>query len=267
VLRFVDQAAPVARSLFSLDCIQPWLRGLRRMLQDFSSISASTVLLLETMILAHCVLYMGCGSPRGAGADQPLATADAGQLVADPPSLTFGTVAIGDNSSQTVTVTASGEGVTILQGTVTGPEFSLTGPVLPVTLRAGQHASFAVRFTPSDTGPVAGRLSLASDAPNSPTTVAISGTGTPATLSPPSHWVTLTWGASTSMDVVGYYVYRGTNSGGPYTRVAPSATVTTSYTDSTVVTGTTYFYVVTAVDGDGNESAFSNQASAIVAGP
>jgi len=37
-----------------------------------------------------------------------------------------------------------------------------------------------------------------------------------------------------------------------------------NYTDSAVQNGATYFYVTTAVDGSGNESAFSNEASAAV---
>jgi len=41
----------------------------------------------------------------------------------------------------------------------------------------------------------------------------------------------------------------------------------TTYTDSTVQAGVTYFYVVTAVDSSGNESVYSNQASATVPTP
>ncbi|MBM3460404.1 MAG: hypothetical protein FJX77_17930 [Armatimonadetes bacterium] len=46
---------------------------------------------------------------------------------------------------------------------------------------------------------------------------------------------------------------------------APRATVnaTTSYVDTSVSSGVTYYYVVTAVTGTGASSAFSNQASAI----
>jgi fibronectin type 3 domain-containing protein len=43
--------------------------------------------------------------------------------------------------------------------------------------------------------------------------------------------------------------------------------VDTTFTDSTVVAGTTYFYVVTAVDGSGTESAYSNEAKAVVPSP
>ncbi len=80
------------------------------------------------------------------------------------------------------------------------------------------------------------------------------------------HSVSLTWTASTSSGVAGYKVYRGTASGGPYTLVG-SVGLTTSYTDNTVMSGTTYYYVVTAVDSNNNVSPNSNQAQAVVPVP
>ena len=53
---------------------------------------------------------------------------------------------------------------------------------------------------------------------------------------------------------------RSTTNGGPYTGIASGITATT-YTDNSVINGTTYYYVVTAVNG-GGESGNSNQASA-----
>jgi fibronectin type 3 domain-containing protein len=38
----------------------------------------------------------------------------------------------------------------------------------------------------------------------------------------------------------------------------------TNYTDSTVQSGTTYYYVATAVDAAGSESMYSNQVQAVV---
>jgi fibronectin type 3 domain-containing protein len=64
--------------------------------------------------------------------------------------------------------------------------------------------------------------------------------------------------------VSGYNVYRGTVSGGPYTKVNAALTTLLTYTDSTVVSGQTYFFVTTAVDGSGNESVFSNEVSAVI---
>jgi hypothetical protein len=77
------------------------------------------------------------------------------------------------------------------------------------------------------------------------------------------HSVSLTWTASTSPGVTGYRVYRGTISNGPYSLVASLGNVT-SYTDNGVLSGTTYYYVVRAVDASNNESSDSNQAPAAI---
>jgi hypothetical protein len=69
--------------------------------------------------------------------------------------------------------------------------------------------------------------------------------------------VILNWNASSG--ATGYHVKRGTASGGPYTQVA--ALSGTNDTDSGLSDGTTYYYVVTAVNSAG-ESANSSQVSA-----
>ena len=78
--------------------------------------------------------------------------------------------------------------------------------------------------------------------------------------------MTVDWVQSTSV-VVGYFVYRATQSGGPYTRLNAIPISGVSYEDTAVEGGNTYFYVVTAVDADGNESVFSNEAMAMIPTP
>jgi fibronectin type 3 domain-containing protein len=67
----------------------------------------------------------------------------------------------------------------------------------------------------------------------------------------------LTWTASSG--ATSYYVKRGTASGGPYTTVGSPAG--TTYADTSLTNGTTYYYVVTAVNATG-QSGNSNQATA-----
>jgi hypothetical protein len=69
--------------------------------------------------------------------------------------------------------------------------------------------------------------------------------------------VDLTWNAVT--DATSYTIKRSTTEGGPYTTIKTGVTDTT-YTDSDVTNGTTYYYVVTAIV-NGSESGGSNEAS------
>src|SRR5580700_5008092 len=75
--------------------------------------------------------------------------------------------------------------------------------------------------------------------------------------------VTLSWNASAGAAT--YNVKRSTPNGGPYNTAVASPTAT-NYTDTTVTNGTTYYYVVSAVNSAG-QSANSTQASATPASP
>ena len=73
--------------------------------------------------------------------------------------------------------------------------------------------------------------------------------------------IDLSWTAATdNVAVTGYKLYRGTSPGTYGTPV--TLTTATSYTDSTAVTGTTYYYAVAALDAAGNEGPKSPEASA-----
>jgi hypothetical protein len=185
-------------------------------------------------------------------------TVAAPALTLIPSSINFGNVPVGQTPTQSVKLTNSGNAsLTVSQATITGSEFSMTGLTLPLSLSAGQSTYFTVEFAPTAAGSATGNVSLVSNDPKSPTNMALSGT---------SHWVSLSWTASTSA-VVGYYVYRGSQSGGPYTQLNSTAVTTTSYSDTTVTPGQTYYYVVMSVDSSNVESSASNQVSAVVPSP
>src|SRR5579859_5937565 len=180
-------------------------------------------------------------------------------LAISPANLSFGNVTTGTTSaSQNVTITNTGNSsVTISQINLSGTGYSMRGGSAPVTLSPSQNLIVIVQFSPGLAGSVSGSISIVSNASGSPATVSLTGTG----IAPTPHSVALSWTASTST-VSGYNVYRGMVSGGPYTKINSSLVATVTYTDSTVQSGTTYYYVTTAVDSSGNESVFSNEVSA-----
>jgi fibronectin type 3 domain-containing protein len=79
-----------------------------------------------------------------------------------------------------------------------------------------------------------------------------------------AHDVSLTWNPSGSSGVVGYNIYRGTGSGGPYTKLNATTLPLTRFTDTTVQAGQTYYYVVTATASTNVESVYSNEVVAPV---
>ena len=72
---------------------------------------------------------------------------------------------------------------------------------------------------------------------------------------------------STSTNVTGYNVYRADVAGGAYAKMNASPLATTAYVDGSVASGRTYYYVATSVDSSDLESAYSNQAAAVVPTP
>jgi hypothetical protein len=182
----------------------------------------------------------------------------AGTLSVGPSTMSFGNVPVGASQNQAGTLSAATNSVTVSTASWNGTGFSVSGISFPVTIPAGQSVPFTVTFAPQVTGAETGSISFTSDAANSSGGMALSGTGVPTT----QHSVTLSWNASTS-SVQGYYVYRGTASGGPYTRLSPLESAL-SYVDSSVTSGQTYYYAVTAVGSGSVESTYSNQASAVI---
>jgi hypothetical protein len=215
------------------------------------------------------------GSPQTASLSgtgtQTAATGTAGTGTAalvslSPTSLAFGNQAV-DMTSAAQTVALNNTG----NATLSIASLALTGTnasdfdqsnTCGSSLAAGAKCTIVVMFTPSVTGTEAASLSIADNSSASPQTVPLSGAGT--------HDAILSWTASaTPPAVVGYNVYRGTTSGGPYPTQLNSTPVNgTTYCDETVQAGQTYYYVVTAVASDDvTQSADSVPASATVPSP
>ncbi len=180
-------------------------------------------------------------------------------LNASSASLSFGTVNLSSSSQQSVIFTNAGTAnITISNVTMAGAGFNASGLPVGTVLAAGQTVSLAVTFEPAVTGNAAGSVTIASNASNGTKVIALSGTGTSA-----MHSVALSWSPSTS-GVVGYNVYVSTVSGGSYTKLTSSPVAATDYTDASLQTAQTRYYVVTSVDSNNDESAFSNQVAALI---
>jgi len=75
--------------------------------------------------------------------------------------------------------------------------------------------------------------------------------------------VSLDWDDNSETDLAGYNVYRSTTSGSGYGKINDSLLSSSNYTDNNVVNETAYYYVITAVDMNSNESRYSIEKSAM----
>jgi hypothetical protein len=184
------------------------------------------------------------------------------QLSVSPSTLNFGNVTVGSSASLQATLTASNAAVTVSSDQSTSSEFAIMGLTLPVTIAAGQSIPVTIQFSPNASGAATAKAGFTSNAVNSPTVEHLTGTG----VAQSSHSVYLSWepGDGTA---VGYNMYRGTASGGPFQEINTSLDSSTNYTDYTVVSGNTYYYVATAVNAEGQESGYSNVAQAVIPNP
>jgi Carbohydrate binding module (family 6)/Abnormal spindle-like microcephaly-assoc'd, ASPM-SPD-2-Hydin len=101
-------------------------------------------------------------------------------LSASPSSASFGSVTVGSASAaQTVTVSnPNSSAVSVSSASVSGP-FSQAS-TCGTSIAANGSCTVSVTFAPTAAGPATGSLAVASSAPGSPLTVALSGTGTSA---------------------------------------------------------------------------------------
>jgi hypothetical protein len=105
-------------------------------------------------------------------------------LTLSPGSINFGSAVTGVANTQTVQISNPGTAaVTITAANISGAGFSASGLSLPMTLGAGKATAVNVQFDPKSAGPSTGSLSLASDASNPPSAIALSGAGVAAGLS------------------------------------------------------------------------------------
>jgi hypothetical protein len=186
-------------------------------------------------------------------------------------------------AAQSATITtANVAGVNFTATAVTGPTSSISGTITPTVGGSGATVLLSGPVAATTITNASGSYTL-SGLPNGTYTVTPNESGftfTPAnqsvTLSGANqtgvnftaavgeaHTVVLSWNASTST-VNGYNIYRSTVSGTGFTKLNSTLVNALNYSDSNVQSGTTYFYVATAVDSGGDESTNSNQATAVI---
>jgi stage V sporulation protein SpoVS len=179
-------------------------------------------------------------------------------------------------------VTINGANVTGINFTATlAPTFSIAGTLSPTTGGSGATVTLSGPAAATTIADAAGNYTL-TGLLNGTYTVTPTNTGfsfTPATqnvtintanvtgvnftaTAQVVHSVALSWTASTTSTVTGYNVYRSTTSGTGYVLINSTLPAVLTYTDATVQSTKTYFYVTTAVDASGVESLQSNEVSA-----
>jgi hypothetical protein len=100
-----------------------------------------------------------------------------GTLAVSPTSLTFAAQAPGTTSAaQSLTVTNTGTAAASITSVTASGDFSQTN-TCGTSLAAGAGCTVAVKFTPTASGTRTGTLTISGNASNSPTTVALTGTG------------------------------------------------------------------------------------------
>lgn len=201
------------------------------------------------------------------------------KIALDPTSYDFGGVLPGETASTSFTL--QNDGARPMSGTVelasSDPSaFTITQGAGSYTLNSGESLTIRVKFAPSETASYTDSLSVSHNANNRPSPVQalLEGTGTTDTSAPPAPndltaqsdtgRVDLQWAPVAAEDLAFYHVYRSKQSGSgtQKEKLAEIEEGSTTYVDTAVTNGTDYYYQVTAVDTVGNESNFSNEASA-----
>ncbi len=129
-------------------------------------------------------------------------------------SLSFGNVDVSTSSNQNVILTNAGNAnVTISQVMVAGAGFNSTG-ANGIILSPGQSTTLTATFAPSASGAASGKITVSSNATNSPSSISLSGMG----MAPKTHAIVLNWNADAS-GVTGYNCYYSMAPGGPYEKI------------------------------------------------
>jgi len=220
--------------------------------QSSASVLSNVGVMSSAGALGVCNVTLASSPTTVAGSPSP--------LIANVSSLNFGGTGLAGTAQQTVTLTNRGSSsITISGVSVSGAGFTASGSASGLIVSPNQSVSVYATFTPFTIGNLMGSLTITSNAKNSPATIALYGTG----VSSATHSVALTWNSSNSA-VAGYNVYVSSSSNGPFSLLNSSPVPTTSYVDTSVLAGDTYYFRITSVNSSYQESAPSATVQATI---
>jgi hypothetical protein len=185
-------------------------------------------------------------------------------LLVTGPSVPTNLVATGGNTQVSLSWTAGGGATSynVKRSTVSGSGYAtIASPTGTSYVNTGLTNGTTYYYVVSSVNSVGESANSAQASatpqniapPNAPTGLSLN------VLRHPTGSIICNWTQSTSGGITQNKVYRSTTNGGPYALVASIAPAT-SFQDNGLTKGTTYYYVVTAVNA-GGESVKSNQAS------
>lgn len=210
-------------------------------------------------VAAMCLsLLAGCGA--GEAADQPAAPSSPGTpAVAVPANLN----AVPGNAVVNLTWSAASgaSGYKVKRATGSGGPYTqlavvtaaayTDSAVINGTTYTYVVSAFDAAADSADSVPAMATPVVPAAPPSAPTAL---------TATPGNAQVNVTWAASSGAS--SYVVKRSATSGGPYAQIA--AVASSPYSDTTVSNGSTYYYVVAAINSQGS-SANSTQVMAVLA--
>jgi len=208
------------------------------------------------MLLACLALFAGCGGSANSAKDG--STDEVTSALSPPPANVTATA----GSAQAVLAWSTSSGATsyhVKRATTSGGPYSQVGaPTSNSYTDASLTNGTAYYYVVSSINAVGESANSAQVTATPQAPVAPPSAPTDLTATAANAQVSLTWTVSNS--ATSYRVKRATTNGGPYSQVG--APTSTSYTDSSLMNGTTYYYVISAVNsaGEGANSAQVNAA-------
>src|SRR5271155_5050157 len=185
--------------------------------------------------------------------------------VLPPPAAPTGLAAAAGNAQVSLSWTASATATSyhVKRSTSSGAETQIAAPTSTSYTDTGlsNGTKYFYEVSAVNSGGESANSPEVSATPVAPVSPPATPTGLQATGG--NAQVSLSWNASTG--AASYNLKRATTNGGPYNTAVASPTAS-NYSDTTVTNGTTYYYVVSAVNTVG-QSANSAQASATPAAP